>query len=102
MYLVQILLPLYEKRGKRVGRPLFRATAKSASEGIWRRYRLHPRAGGRLWRRRGSGFDGDDIVVYEVMADKADRAFWRTRRCDLQKAFGQDEIVVRAVPAKRL
>jgi hypothetical protein len=101
MYLVQILLPLYEKRGKRVGRPLFRATAKSASEGIWRRYRLHPR------RRKdsgdaGSGFDGDDIVVYEVMADKADRAFWRTRRCDLQKAFGQDEIVVRAVPAKRL
>jgi hypothetical protein len=96
----QILLPLYEKGGKRIGRPLFRATAKALAKEFGRRYRIHPRAGGRTLR--GSGFDGDDIVVYEVMADKADRAFWRTRRCDLQKAFGQDEIVVRAVPAKRL
>ena len=44
----------------------------------------------------------DDIVVYEVMVDGLDRAWWSTYRANLEQRFGQDEIAVRALAAEKL
>ncbi len=44
----------------------------------------------------------DDIVVYEVMAQVINRKSWRNRRLALEKAFGQDEIVIRSIQPTRL
>ena len=48
-----------------------------------------------LWQE-GSGTKRDDIVVLEVMADQLDRAWWQRYRRDLERAFRQEAIVVRA------
>jgi streptogramin lyase len=44
----------------------------------------------------------DDIVVYEVMVDDLDRAWWSTYRAGLEQRFGQEEIAVRALAAEKL
>jgi hypothetical protein len=102
MHLIQILLPLYEKSGRKVSRALLRSTAKQLADefGGLTAYARAPAEG--LWRRRGAKLDRDDVVVYEVMAQKVDLGFWSARRGKLEKEFVQDAIVVRAIRAKRL
>ncbi len=48
-----------------------------------------------LWQE-GSGTKRDDIVVLEVMADQIDREWCRSYRRDLERAFRQESVVVRA------
>jgi hypothetical protein len=102
MYLIQILLPLYEKSGRKVSRALLRSTAKQLADefGGLTTYTRAPAEG--LWRRRGVKLDRNDVVVYEVMAQKVDLGFWSARRGKLEKELVQDAIVVRAIRAKRL
>jgi hypothetical protein len=102
MYLVQILLPLYENSGMRVPRKVFRSTAKklAAQFGGVTAYTRAPAEG--LWRRASNKLDRDDIVVFEVMSDRADKAYWRAAQRELRRAFVQDEILVRAIRARRL
>jgi hypothetical protein len=59
------------------------------------RYRCHgcPAFAG---AQEGSGTKRDDIVVLEVMTDQLDREWWRSYRRDLERAFRQEAIVVRA------
>jgi hypothetical protein len=102
MHLIQILLPLYKKSGGRVSRALLRSTAKQLAKefGGVTAYTRAPAQG--LWRRRGAKLDRDDVVVYEVMAQRLDVAFWSSRRRQYEKEFVQDALVIRAVRAKRL
>jgi hypothetical protein len=67
-YLVEILLPLADKAGE-------------------------------MFRRRG--FPGDvtrsaDIVIFEVMTDDLERAWWSACRARLEAKFAQDEVLIRA------
>jgi hypothetical protein len=41
-------------------------------------------------------------VVYEVMVESLDAAWWADYRQALQRRFEQDELVVRAQPMRRL
>jgi len=38
----------------------------------------------------------DDIVVYEVMTEKLDRAWWNEYRGSLEKLFAQEHMLIRA------
>ena len=38
----------------------------------------------------------DEIIVFEVMAEILDAAWWGSYRLHLERVFRQDEIVVRA------
>lgn len=38
----------------------------------------------------------DDIIIYEVMAEKLDVKWWGGYRTELEKRFRQNELVVRA------
>ena len=44
----------------------------------------------------------DDIVIFEVMADQLERAWWRQYRIELEQRFSQAELVIRASPLERL
>jgi hypothetical protein len=101
MYLVQLLLPLYDNAGRPFPAAAYTqlrselterfggltAYSRAPAEGVWD-------DGGQ--RRR------DDIVVYEVMVDAVDRAWWRSLREGLERMFAQEELVIRAQPAERL
>ena len=101
MHLVEILLPLFDNDGKRLAPELYAkvreelvetfggltAFSRSPAEGVW---------------EEGGERSHDDIVIFEVMSDALDRAWWRRFRERLESAFRQDEIVVRAREVERL
>lgn len=102
MHLIQVLLPLYDNAGAALPRDLFRAVAGELTErfGGLTAYTRAPAQG--LWKEDDRTTARDDIVVYEVMADRLDRAWWRDYRAGLEARFRQEEVVVRAQAVERL
>jgi hypothetical protein len=41
-------------------------------------------------------------VIFEVMAETLERAWWKAYRADLETRFRQDVIVARALPTEML
>lgn len=95
MHLVQILLPLATADGDRLPQALFGAVRQELVDrfGGMTAYTRAPAKG--LWED-GGGVERDDIVVYEVMVEQLDRAWWAGYREDLASRFGQKEMVLRA------
>ena len=102
MHLVQILLPLYDRGGARFPQSHYDAVAKELTErfGGLTAYVRAPAAG--LWQEEGGHTQRDDIVVYEVMAERLEPAWWADYRRGLERRFAQDELVVRAQEMQRL
>lgn len=101
MYLIEILLPVGDKEGRPFAAGLYRNLRDELTE----RYggvTAFTRAPAEGETKAGSGRVHDDIVVFEVMADKIDRGWWRHYRERLERAFEQDEVVVRATVFERL
>jgi hypothetical protein len=46
----------------------------------------------------GDGRAEDDIVVYEVMVQSLDGAWWSTYKRELEQRFQQREVLIRAMP----
>ena len=44
----------------------------------------------------------DQVVVYEVMVENLDAAWWGRFRAELEARFAQEELVVRAQTIRRL
>jgi hypothetical protein len=55
-----------------------------------------------LWEEQPGRTTRDDVVVYEVMADTLDEAWWAGYRKSLEARFRQEEVVVRAHEIRRL
>ncbi len=101
MHLIEILLPLYDNDGRRFGAERYAkvreelvalyggltAFSRSPAEGVW---------------EEGGERSHDDIVIFEVMSDYLDRAWWRRFRARLESDFAQEEIVVRAREVEKL
>ena len=101
MYLVQILLPIFDNDGKRLESGLFHrireeltgrfggltAYTRAPAEGLW--------ADQDVVRR-------DEIVMVEVMVDELDRAWWRGYRSELEKRLRQQLLIVRAQAIEQL
>lgn len=96
MYLVQILLPLYDNDGRAFDAALYRAVGRELTErfGGLTAYARSPASG--LWKEDEGTTVRDDVVVYEVMADDLDRAWWTAYRERLRLAFRQEALIVRA------
>lgn len=94
-YMVQLLLPIYDNEGKPLPRRLFRAVNKTMIRkfGGLTAYTQSPATG--LWENERNNVKKDSIVVFEVMVPEIDRSFWKAYKRQLEKAFRQDEIVVR-------
>ncbi|HWK68258.1 MAG TPA: hypothetical protein VNS34_25310 [Rhizobiaceae bacterium] len=94
MYLIQILLPCADNSGvpfpieefERLKQGLatefdgVTAFLQAPAEGLW---------------KRGSNNSHDDIVVFEVMTEKLDRALWADRRAELEERFRQERVIIR-------
>lgn len=95
MHLVQLLLPLYAQDGGRLDAALFGAVRQELVDrfGGLTAYSRAPASG--LWENDGS-VERDDIVVYEVMSERLDRAWWARYRQELAARLRQKELVVRA------
>jgi len=104
MHLIQLLIPVYDNRGASFPASHYATLREELAErfGGLTAYSRAPAQG--LWE----GKDGeapakrDDIIVYEVMADALDRAWWERYRRTLEERFRQDELVIRAQVIERL
>jgi hypothetical protein len=97
MHLVQLLLPLYGHDGGRLPAALFALVREELVDrfGGLTAYSRAPARG--LWAEGdGEPVEHDDIVVYEVMVPRLDRAWWKAYREELTARFRQQELVVRA------
>lgn len=102
MYLVQILLPLYDDRGRRLPKRLFEETSAKLAKahGGVTAYARAPAVG--IWKDKKSRLKRDDIVVYEVMTASLGKKLWADRRKRWEALFDQEAIVIRASPCQRL
>lgn len=101
MHLVQLLLPLKDPDGKPFPRSFYRSVRETLTDrfGGLTAYSRAPAEG--VWDG-GSEVAHDDIVVYEVMVEDLDRAWWGDYRATLERQFDQEELVVRAEQIERL
>ena len=95
MHLIQILLPLRDNSGHALPPELFRdireeLTARFKGLTVYSRA---PAVG--LWKPR-KGTRRDEIIVYEVMAQTLEKAWWKEYRVRLQNLFRQESVVIRA------
>lgn len=98
MHLIQILLPLYDNASVPQPAELFEKTREEliGRFGGLTAYTRAPAKG--LWQEDASTTLHDDIVIYEVMTESLDDAWWRTYRGMLEQRFRQEAIIVRAQP----
>lgn len=96
MYLIQILLPLYDNDQHPFPQEEFLRLRDELSErfGGITTYMRSPARG--LWKETGDTTVHDDIVIYEVMASRLDRQWWRGYREMLTATFRQALLIVRA------
>ncbi|TMJ11304.1 MAG: hypothetical protein E6G94_16300 [Alphaproteobacteria bacterium] len=101
VHVVEILLPLAGNDGRRFDRALFAKVREELIErfGGLTAYTRSPAEG--VWDE-GSGTSRDEIVIFEVMADRLERYWWTEYRKELERRFEQDEIVVRSREVERL
>ena len=102
MYLVQLLIPLFDNEGR----------AFEASEFVQLRTELADRFGGvtaytraparGVWKDDTGGTTRDDIVIFEVMTADLDHAWWAEFRRNLETRFRQDTLIVRALTSTLL
>jgi hypothetical protein len=55
-----------------------------------------------LWKETEDKTVQDDIVIYEVMTDALDVAWWQSYRKQLCNLLQQDELIIRASPIQLL
>lgn len=102
MHLVQLFLPVYDNHGRRFPKPLFdrvRAELTGAFGGVTAFVRS-PAVG--LWQDETGEVCRDDVVLFEVMADALDRAWWAAYRRTLGERFAQDDVLIRVSTVERL
>ncbi|HEX8119065.1 MAG TPA: hypothetical protein VF521_17435 [Pyrinomonadaceae bacterium] len=101
MFLVEILLPLYDNEGRRFGAEEFDRVRDelAARFGGVTAFRRAPGEG--LWRVGGEE-SRDRVVSFEVMSQGLDRAWWREYRGELERRFRQEKIVARATEFEEL
>jgi hypothetical protein len=95
MQLIQILLPLYDNDGNAFEEAPFSHVRGELTErfGGLTAFTRAPAQG--LWKNEGRT-TRDDIVVFEVMTEALDAAWWSAYRATLETRFRQDTIVIRA------
>ncbi|WP_027602130.1 MULTISPECIES: hypothetical protein [Pseudomonas] len=102
MYLIQLLLPLNDNDGQRLPGALFQEVREElvARFGGLTAFSRAPVEG--LCQDEAERVEDDELLVYEVMTEALDRAWWADYRRQLEAAFRQREILIRAQPTERL
>jgi len=95
MYLIQILLPLFDNDGRPFPQQEYERVRDELAEqyGGITAYVRSPAKG--LWKESSTSTVHDDIVIYEVMAGSLDRDWWQAYREGLAARFRQEVLIVR-------
>ena len=97
MYLVQILLPLYDNDGHAF-EPADYAQLRSELADRFGGVTAYTRAPARgVWKDDAGGTTRDDIVIFEVMSEELDLTWWTGFRKELERRFRQESVIVRAL-----
>lgn len=97
MYLVQILLPLYDNEGHAF-EPVDYVQLRSELADRFGGITAYTRAPARgVWKGDTGETTRDDIVILEVMTDELDKVWWTRFRKDLEFRFRQESVIVRAL-----
>lgn len=97
MYLVQMLLPLYDNEGHPFEPSDYvqlRAELADRFGGVTA-YTRAPARG--VWKDDSGETTRDDIVIFEVMTEELDRTWWAGFRKEMERRFRQDSVIVRAL-----
>jgi hypothetical protein len=96
MYMVQLFLPLYDNDNKKFIVKRYEAVRKKLTDrfGGLTCYGRAPVEG--LWKDDKDDAKRDDLVIYEVITEELDVAWWQTYRRQLERTFRQEQILVRA------
>lgn len=102
MYLIQLLMPLYDNQGRRLPAALHAVTRDElvARFGGLTAYARAPADG--MWQEDDRDTVHDELVVYEVMSDALDTDWWQTYRRMLEQRFRQEQLVIRAQEIRML
>ena len=102
MYLVQLLLPLFDNEGEALPAEHCRAVMAELTErfGGLTAFTRAPAEG--AWREADQPTRHDDIIVIEVMVDALDRPWWTHYRQKLERLLRQRMIVIRVQPMELL
>ena len=102
MHLVQLFLPLRDNEGSAFPGALYEGVRADLAEmfGGVTAFTRAPATG--LWEDEGGDVQRDDVVLFEVMAERLDHAWWRAFRQALEQRFRQDEVLIRATAVERL
>ena len=102
MYLVQLLLPLYDNDRRPFSRKQFDEVRHKLTDhfGGVTAYLRSPAVG--VWKENDQDVSRDDVVMFEVMSENLDESWWAQYRQDLEKTFRQDEVLVRAMTVSKL
>ena len=102
MHVIEIFLPLKRNDGSDQPLNLFAEVREELVErfGGLTAFSRAPAEG--LWEDEEGHVDRDRIVIFEVLADALDRAWWAGFRSRLERRFAQEEILIRASAVERL
>ena len=94
MFLVQILLPLFDNDAHEFPPSTFETVASEITTGVGglTAYTRSP-AQGRWNHAEGTTYD--DVIVFEVMVSQLDRPWWSDLRIRLERGFRQKTVIVR-------
>lgn len=98
MYLIQIFLPLYSNTGKKFPKETYEKVRDTLVEryGGLTIYNRSPVKG--LWKINARETAQDEILIFEIMASKLGKTWWRKYRLTLEKTFAQKSLVIRVHP----
>ncbi len=102
MYLIQLLLPLYDNRKQPFSRAELEKVREELTEhfgGVTAFVRA-PAIG--LWKENEEETTRDDVVMFEVMAEELDEKWWENYRQQLETRFRQEELIVRGLAMTKL
>jgi hypothetical protein len=102
MYLVQLLLPKSDNKGKKFPAEYLAQVHHELAErfGGVTAFLRSPADG--LWKEGGDEVQHDEVVMFEVMTAELDKKWWLDYRTELQKKFCQQELLFWAVNVTQL
>jgi hypothetical protein len=101
MHILQFLLPLRDNERRPFARADFEQVRSELTErfGGVTAFLQAPASG--AWKEEGETVH-DEMVLFEVMVESLNRAWWSGYRAELERRFRQERIVMRALGAELL
>jgi hypothetical protein len=101
-HLIQILLPIAMRDKTPVPAEMFARVRGELTErfGGVTAYSRSPATG--LWKTPDDEIERDQVIMIEVIVEVFDRDWWAAYREQLERRFGQEEILARALAMERI